>query len=458
MKTFTLFIATLLCIFTYTEGFASSSDGKMARITFKAETNGKKIYFQSESDTVHGYREVQPGETVTLPLEKPAYYYYMASNSSMSTVFVTPGSTSCIGEKDGKVSFEGDNAAINRFIQQHSSVFKSPEHITPYSEEWLEYQHGVLAELLDALKASDLPDEFKHIHAYYYQYAFLHQLLNGPNLMRVFMKKELDLPAGYYDDVRKNRYEDAALLYYPKWFSVMRESMETLEKNGEWQPDPTNFLAQYAARISDNEVKAAFLIRYLKQILKAGYSDDFPVYLSVAKAAVPVHSEAFLSELAQLAQQYDGIKAHYANITRGNTAPAFTANDIDGKTYSSADYAGKVLVLDFWFSGCVPCKAEMPHMEKLAEKMKGKEIQFFTLSLDTGEPLLKAWRELVKDKHGETLQLNVPKGFKSDIAKHYGIRSVPRIVIIDRQGKIVDAFAKRPSDPKLYRQLLKLLD
>ena len=71
MKTFTLFIATLLCMFTYTEGFALSSDSKAAHITFKAETNGKKIYFQSESDTIYGYQEVKPGETYD-DLEKTA--------------------------------------------------------------------------------------------------------------------------------------------------------------------------------------------------------------------------------------------------------------------------------------------------------------------------------------------------------------------------------------------------
>ena len=164
MKTFTLFIATLLCMFTYTEGFALSSDSKAAHITFKAETNGKKIYFQSESDTIYGYQEVKPGETIALQLEKPAYYYYMGSNSNISTVFVTPGSTSRIEEKNGKISFEGDNAAINQFIQQHSSIFKSPDSIATYSNEWLEFQHKMLAESIDALKASNLPDEFKHIH------------------------------------------------------------------------------------------------------------------------------------------------------------------------------------------------------------------------------------------------------------------------------------------------------
>lgn len=443
---------------TYTKGFALPTDGKAVHITFTAETNGKKIYFQSESDTIHGYQEVQPGKTTVLQLEKPAYFYYMASDNSTYTVFVTPGSTSRIIEKNGEVSFEGDNAEINQFIRQHPSFTKVPDNIAMYSGEWLEFQKKQIAVSIEALNASDLPADFKHVHEYYYKYAFLNQLLTGPSMMRMFMKKEIDLPANYYDDVKKNRYEDATLLYYPKWFSVMRESMETLEKAGEWQPDPTNFLAQYAARVSDNEVKAAFLIRYLKQILKAGYSEDFPAYLSAVKTSVPTHSEKFLQELSQLEKQYNGMKAQYSTITRGNAAPAFTANDVNGKSYSSSDFAGKVMVLDFWFSGCIPCKAEMPYMEKLAEKLKGENIQFFTLSLDTGEQLLKSWKTLVKDKNGSTLQLNVPNGFKSELAKHYGIRSVPRIVIIDQQGKIVDAFAKRPSDPKLYQQLLKLLN
>lgn len=444
---------------TYAEGFASPLNGhKDAHISFAAETSGKKIYFQSESDTIHGYQEVETGETVTLPLEQPAYYYYMASDSKTYTLFVTPGSKSRIVEKGGEVSFEGDNAEINRFIKQHPAFVRIPEGIAMYSSEWLDFQHNLVAKSIQELKASGLPTEFIRIHEYYYKYTFLNQLLTGPATMRMFMKVEPDLPANYYEDVKKNRYEDAAILYYPKWFTVMRESMETLEKAGEWEADPTTFLAQYAARIADNEVKSAFLIRFLKQILRAGYSEDYPTYLSVVKAAVPEHSEAFLRELAQLEKQYNGMKAQYSTITRGNVAPAFTAVDINGKSYSSADYTGKVLVLDFWFSGCIPCKAEMPYMEKLAEKLKGENIQFFTLSLDTGEQLLKAWKALVKDDNGATLQLNVPNGFKSELAKHYGIRSVPRIVIIDQQGKIVDAFAKRPSDPKLYRQLLKLLN
>ena len=64
---------------------------------------------------------------------------------------------------------------------------------------------------------------------------------------------------------------------------------------------------------------------------------------------------------------------------------------------------------------------------------------------------------MVKDKKGAEYHLNVPDGFKSTLAKSYLIRAVPRIVIIDKEGKIVDAYAKRPSDPKLKMQLEQLI-
>lgn len=457
---------TLLCLFTiilsvlpYRQANAACSATKDATVTFATAKNGdKKIFFQPEGDTSRGYQEVQPGESMTFPLDKAAYYYYIDKTSKFHTVFLTPGSTTRIIEKDEQVSYEGDNAAINQYIETHSSIINTPKEIALYSHEWQEYQRNAVSRLIKELQASGLPEDFIRIHSLYYQYSYLQQLLYGPDTMRMFLGKAVELPADYYDDVKKNKYDDADLLYYPKWFSVMRSDLELREKQGDIKPNHRTFIAQYAANIKNEEVKAAFLLRYLTLILDAGYAEDFPTYLSLAKTAVSTPNEAFTNSLAQLETRYNELRQKYATITRGNAAPAFTAVDANGKSYSSADYAGKVWVLDFWFSGCIPCKAEMPYMDELAEEFKDRNIQFFCLSLDSGDQLMNTWKSLVKDKSGPTLQVNVPGGFKSELAKYFGIRSVPRIVIIDQQGKIVDAFARRPSDPKLRQQLLELLD
>ena len=92
-------------------------------------------------------------------------------------------------------------------------------------------------------------------------------------------------------------------------------------------------------------------------------------------------------------------------IVRGMSAPEFKAVDVNGKEYSSADFKGKVQVLDFWFTGCVPCRAEMPYMEKLADELEGQPIVFVAMSLDSGNELLATWRQMVKDKKGNEYHL-----------------------------------------------------
>ena len=164
-----------------------------------------------------------------------------------------------------------------------------------------------------------------------------------------------------------------------------------------------------------------------------------------------------VAQLPVIEARYQAAREANEAILRGMPAPEFKAVDVKGKEYSSSDFKGKVQVLDFWFTGCVPCRAEMPYMEKLADELEGLPIVFVSMSLDTGNELVGLWKQMVKDKKGAEYHLNVPDGFKSTLAKSYLIRAVPRIVIIDKEDKIVDAYAKRPSDPKLKMQLEQLI-
>lgn len=77
---------------------------------------------------------------------------------------------------------------------------------------------------------------------------------------------------------------------------------------------------------------------------------------------------------------------------------------------------GKVVVIDFWFTGCIPCRAEMPYFDRLAETFKDRPVQFLSVSLDTGDQLMALWKKMVSEKDGKSpvLNLNLPGGFRSD--------------------------------------------
>lgn len=131
---------------------------------------------------------------------------------------------------------------------------------------------------------------------------------------------------------------------------------------------------------------------------------------------------------------------------------------LDGKE-SISDFKGKLTIIDFLSTGCIPCKAEVPYFEKLAKEMEGKDVQFLSVSLDTGDELMAEWEKVMKAKPADSrvLGLNLPGGFNSDFLPKLLIKSVPRIMLLDKEGKIIDAYAKRPSDPKLKQQIEALL-
>lgn len=117
-------------------------------------------------------------------------------------------------------------------------------------------------------------------------------------------------------------------------------------------------------------------------------------------------------------------------------------------------YKGQVIYLDFWASWCRPCKNEMPHSAKLKEKLKGKDVVFVYMSSDQNEA---AWRKAVNELNivGENFRTNknVYQGYNSLL----NVRYIPRYVLINKEGKIVDENAKRPSHPEIINDIEKLL-
>ncbi|MFA5073792.1 MAG: TlpA disulfide reductase family protein [Nitrospirota bacterium] len=113
-----------------------------------------------------------------------------------------------------------------------------------------------------------------------------------------------------------------------------------------------------------------------------------------------------------------------------NTAFNFTLQDIKRNTVTLSDYRGKVVLVDFWATWCPPCRAAMPALENLHRTYKEKGLVILAISLDDGE-----WdtvRLFMKD-YGITY--TVLKG-NSDVMEKYRIRTIPAVVLINKEGKI----------------------
>ena len=138
-------------------------------------------------------------------------------------------------------------------------------------------------------------------------------------------------------------------------------------------------------------------------------------------------------------------KVGYANK---KSAPSFAFKNTTDNTVSLESLKGKFIYIDVWATWCVPCKAEIPHLKKLEEIYKEKNIQFVSISVDERQNRNK-WLEFVKKNTLGGIQLITDNGFDSPFIDKMSITSIPRFILIDPEGKLVYADALRPSDEKL---------
>ncbi len=124
--------------------------------------------------------------------------------------------------------------------------------------------------------------------------------------------------------------------------------------------------------------------------------------------------------------------AQQTPIVIGQEAPDFNFTSFDGQQFSKESLAGKIVVINFWASWCLPCEDEAVLLESSWQYFKNREDVVF-LGVDYADTPKQAGEFL------QTNQVTYPNGIDkgSMMAKNYRIRGVPETFIIGRDGKIV---------------------
>lgn len=104
-----------------------------------------------------------------------------------------------------------------------------------------------------------------------------------------------------------------------------------------------------------------------------------------------------------------------------------------------SDFRGKFVLVDFWASWCGPCRQEMKNLLPIYDELKGEDLVFISISLDKRE---KDWRRMLETENLPWIMLWNKEGFSvgdapNTIQKAYGFYSIPFIVLIDREGRIM---------------------
>jgi thiol-disulfide isomerase/thioredoxin len=116
----------------------------------------------------------------------------------------------------------------------------------------------------------------------------------------------------------------------------------------------------------------------------------------------------------------------------GQAAPQWKSTDFAGTPIASADYTGKVVVMDFWASWCGPCVLALPHVESLRQSYEPRGVVFLGVNKERNSAGLEKAKKLIADKNIKLKQV-IDTGA---IGSAYRAHAIPQLVIIDRAGKI----------------------
>lgn len=128
--------------------------------------------------------------------------------------------------------------------------------------------------------------------------------------------------------------------------------------------------------------------------------------------------------------------------------------DLDGNRWSSEELRGKVVLLDFWATWCLPCLAQMPHLRELSGRFAEQDVVVLGVVLDSKQR--RPLRSFLARHRINWPQVHQPLAFGSDAALHFGVDNVPATVVVDRRGRIVARDLTGPSLDATLQMLLEL--
>jgi len=214
----------------------------------------------------------------------------------------------------------------------------------------------------------------------------------------------------------------------------IEDLMERRLPGEEWRPDINSAFARFQrARLSKPPRSRAWLPVVVGALAGTASLAALPAGRTLAQRCV----SACVAESSSLRQLFtesrSGSVPTNVFVKPGGRAmaPDFTLSDAFGRAVKLSDFRGTVVLLNFWATWCVPCRAEVPSLVDFQQAYGDRGVQVIGVSVD--EDGWKSVKPFIEARH-----VNYPVMIgNADVARAFGgIESVPMTLIIDRSGRI----------------------
>ena len=335
-------------------------------------------------------------------------------------------------------SFEGEKAPAVEYLNRvRLTALPDEEYALPFNEFYAKTvaKENDAVALLEA-NALEGVGNFLHMEKGRIRYAYGATLLMHSVGHKMMTRDIYYIPSNeYYDVLESYLVEDEAWVDLEEYRAFVVETAHVLDAANrqvtDLYPKTVAQMKYIAGRFKSEKVRNT-LLHYLAATYVDRHGIDNiqdleNIYFTYVK------DEVLLADYKAKFDKWD--------LSRpGKPSPEISAVDVDGKQWTLADFRGKYIYIDMWATWCAPCRREMPYLKALEEKFKDAQIVFLGLSTDSDKT---KWEAMVKT--GELTGVQLYLGPQSAFQKAYQIDGIPRFILLDKEGKIIDNNMSRPS-------------
>lgn len=401
---------------------------------------------------------------ITLSLVKPTYAILQVGLAK-NRLYLEPGKDlelTMIPEEDGGFNiqkcnyvFKGKNAKINKYLNSSEVKLMTNADFLLDEDAYLKKLADLNKENEKMIRDHKLPKEFEKTELLRVKYLLYEPLTRYP--MQHFWKD-----GSKFSGLEQYEETPKVNAFIPTLYIDNDEAWELLSYRNYLSAAVALLSLQDGFMSADRQKDVVDRIKYLTTHFKSPkILEDIIHTVTVryveATEGKPlgeienyynqfVQNEAYKKTLADT-------KAMWAKLSTGSEVQSgdHKYQDINGKMVSLDDLKGKYIYIDVWATWCGPCCAEIPHLKTLEEEFKGKNIHFVSISVDSNKA---AWVKKVKNNQMTGIQLH--GGPEAQIMKDYKITGIPRFILLDREGKVIDNMMSRPSEPATVKTLKAL--
>jgi thiol-disulfide isomerase/thioredoxin len=386
----------------------------------------------------------------TLTIEQEGYFTMRIGRESTS-IYLTKGSdlgiTVNMPEFDETIVYTGNLAAENNYL---AAKYLQSEQEKSFSEVYKMNEEDFLKEInfnkeqyLKLLNGTEnLSEKFREQELKELEYEMVSNLENFKGYyIYLTSDKTFEVSEGFYDLLKDIDYTDTTEYRrsqgYRRMLLTHYGRMADENSNEEGYNKTVKFLSLVHKNLPKGYTKDGLMYDFLKYNLRA---DEF------LEKAYTIFKEANSNadNLTEVSSRYDLLNT----IVPGKKSPQFDYENYEGGTTSLNDLKGKYVYLDIWATWCGPCKREIPHLKKIEKDYEDKNIAIVSISIDVKNDYDK-WRAMVEEKELGGIQLYADNDWSSKFIKDYGIKGIPRFILLDKEGNIITSDAPRPSNTDL---------